>query len=125
MRDGWRVAHAFDSALVGWLVVVPQRHVTATEDLTPEEADALGPLLRTASQALRDVTGCHKSYVMFFAEGEGFAHLHVHVVPRMPWFTPEQTGPRVFHFLGRPEGERLSEAERDDVALRLRAAAAG
>ena len=33
---------------------------------------------------------------MLFAEAEGFGHLHVHVVPRMPDFESEALGPRVF-----------------------------
>ncbi len=119
-EGGWRVAHAFDTSLPGWLVVVPTRHVTALHELEPAEATTLGGLLARASTALREVVGCQKTYTMLFAEAEGFGHLHVHLVPRMPDFTAEQVGPRVFTFLGAPEGERLSEAERDRVARRLR-----
>lgn len=117
----WRVAHAFDSALAGWLVVVPLRHVGALDELTAAEVAPLGSLLRRLSAALREVTGATKSYFMFFAEAEGFAHLHIHVVPRMPTFTPDQLGPKVFGFLGRPADERVSEAEQDGIALELRA----
>ena len=42
VEDGWRVAHAFNSALEGWLVVLPLRHVTAMDELTSTEAEALG-----------------------------------------------------------------------------------
>ncbi len=122
VEGSWRVAHAFNSSLPGWLVVVPLRHVSALEDMTEEEAQTLGLVLHRCSRALREVTGCVKSYLMFFAEAEGFSHLHVHVVPRMASFTEEQVGPRVFTFLGSPEADWLSEADRDDVALRLRAA---
>jgi diadenosine tetraphosphate (Ap4A) HIT family hydrolase len=121
--DGiWRVAHAFDSALPGWLVVVPLRHVEALEDLGEDEVAPLGPLLRRTSLALREVTGALKSYVMFFAEGEGFSHLHLHVVPRMPWFSASDVGPQVFGFLGRPATEQVSPADQDELAVRLRAA---
>jgi diadenosine tetraphosphate (Ap4A) HIT family hydrolase len=96
--------------------------VSAVEDMTEDEAQVLGLLLHRCSRALRAVTGCMKTYFMFFAEAEGFSHLHVHVVPRMASFTEEQIGPRVFGFLARPEEEWLSEGERDDLALRLRAA---
>jgi diadenosine tetraphosphate (Ap4A) HIT family hydrolase len=118
----WRVAHTFDTSLPGWLVLVPMRHVTALEDLSPEEAQPLGLLLHRLSAALRAVTGCSKSYFMFFAEAEGFSHFHVHLVPRMPTFTEEQTGPEVFTFLRAPEPEQVPEQERDLIALRLRAA---
>lgn len=121
--DGsWRVAHAFDSALPGWLVALPLRHATSFDELTEPEAAAFGPLVKRCSAALREVTGCTKVYVIFFAEAEGFAHLHVHLVPRMPWFGPDQVGPKVFGFLGRPPGERVPDDELDALALQLRAA---
>ncbi len=120
VESGWRVAHAFNSALEGWLVVLPERHVTSMDELTSAEAESLGSILRRASIALATVVGSTKSYFMFFAEAEGFAHLHVHVVPRMAWFTDEQVGPRVFAFLGGPESEWVTEDSRDDLALRLR-----
>ena len=122
--DGWLIAHAFNSALEGWLVVLPLRHVTSMDELTPSEAEALGSLLRRASRALTTVLGSSKAYVVFFAEADGFAHLHVHVVPRMDWFTPDQVGPRVFTFLGGPESEWVTQDAMDDVALRLGAALA-
>jgi diadenosine tetraphosphate (Ap4A) HIT family hydrolase len=121
VRDGWRVAHAFDTSLPGWLVVLPLRHVLALDELTDAEAVALGPLLRDVSAALRTETGCLKTYTVLFAEAEGFAHLHVHVVPRMPWFSHDQVGPRVFTFLGASESDRVSYSEQDALAQRLRA----
>jgi diadenosine tetraphosphate (Ap4A) HIT family hydrolase len=124
VEDGWRVAHAFNSALEGWLVVLPLRHVTSMDELTSPEAEALGSILRRASRALTTVVGSAKAYFMLFAEADGFAHLHVHVVPRMEWFTHDQLGPRVFAFLGGPEPEWVSEHDMDDLALRLRAALA-
>ncbi len=120
-EGGWRVAHAFNSTLPGWLIVVPTRHVTAMDELSDDEATALGGLLRRVSIALCDVVGCEKTYVMLFAEQEGFSHLHVHVVPRMRWFTAEQKGPRVFSFMSDDQSAWLSEDDRDALALRLRA----
>ena len=35
----WRVAHAFNAAVPGWLLLLPRRHVAAVPDLT----DAEGP----------------------------------------------------------------------------------
>jgi diadenosine tetraphosphate (Ap4A) HIT family hydrolase len=120
--DHWRVAHAFNSALRGWLVVVPRRHVVALHELTADEAAEIGPLLRSLSKALRDVTGCVKTYVMLFAEQAGFAHVHFHVVPRMSGFHDDQYGPEVFWFLKRPESEWLSADEMDRVAMSVRRA---
>jgi diadenosine tetraphosphate (Ap4A) HIT family hydrolase len=118
-EPGWRVAHAFNSSLPGWLVVVPTRHVDSLADLTVDESGAMGRLLRNASLALRSVTNCPKTYVMLFAEAEGFAHLHLHVVPRMEDQPGDRRGPAVFAYL---EEEALNDQERDAVALRLRSA---
>jgi diadenosine tetraphosphate (Ap4A) HIT family hydrolase len=116
------VAHAFDSSLAGWLVLLPTRHVSAFTDLTAEAADELGGLVRRASAALESVTGCVKTYLMQFSEAEGFSHLHLHLVPRMADQPAEARGPRVFTYLGADAEHRLPDAERDAVALRLRAA---
>jgi diadenosine tetraphosphate (Ap4A) HIT family hydrolase len=110
--DGrWRVARAFDSALPGWLVVVPIRHIESLSELTPEEAAPLGPLLAALSRALVEVTGCEKTYLMLFAEGEGFHHLHIHVVPRHADIPDDHRATRVFGYLGRPESEWVSASE--------------
>jgi acyl-CoA thioesterase len=50
---------------------------------------------------------------MFFAEAEGFSHLHVHVVPRMPDLPPDQVGPAVLTHIGAPESAWVPEDERD------------
>ena len=86
-----------------------------------DAAAELGPLLRDLSIALEAETGCLKTYVMQFSEAEGFAHLHFHLVPRMPDQPAEHRGPRVFAHLGHPESSRVTESARDDLALRLRA----
>jgi diadenosine tetraphosphate (Ap4A) HIT family hydrolase len=119
--DHWRVAHAFNSALPGWMVVLPRRHVTALHELDDASVVSLGPLLRDVSGALTRVTGCPKAYLMFFGEAEGFAHLHIHVVPRMPDFLPEVRGPAVFTFLRRSRREWLSDSDLDEISLRVRA----
>ena len=66
---------------------MPRRHVEGLDALTRAEAVEMGVLLHDASAALVEVTGCQRTYVMLFAETEGYAHLHLHVVPR-------QAGPR-------------------------------
>ena len=62
--------------------MLPRRHILALDELSHAEAAALGPLLRAVTAALREVTGCAKTYVALFAEAEGFGHVHFHVVPR-------------------------------------------
>jgi len=119
VTEHWRVAHAFDSALPGWLVVLPSRHAVAIAELRPEEAAQLGPMLIDVSRALAVVTGCLKTFVLQLAEAEGFAHVHFHVVPRAAGLPDDVRGPRVFSLIGRPVGERVAEDEQDRLALAL------
>lgn len=121
MREGgWRVAHDFNSSFEGGLILAPLQHVHALDELTAEEATALGDLLPKVSVALKAVTDCQKTYVMLFAEAEGFAHLHVHVVPRMPDQPDERRGPDVFSYL--QDGRTLAPERRDEIAQALLAA---
>jgi len=115
--DGsWRVSHAISSTLPCWLVALPKRHITSLAELTPAEAAALGPLLQRLTAALAEVTGCGKTYAALFAEAEGFEHLHVHVVPRVPDLPDDRRGPRVFEYLSTDESAWLPEPERDRLA---------
>jgi diadenosine tetraphosphate (Ap4A) HIT family hydrolase len=106
--DLWRVAHAFGSALPGWLVLIPRRHVTSIAALTDAEAAALGTWQVRLSRALQQVTGCEKTYVAQFAEAPGFAHVHFHIVPRPADLAHDLRGPRVFGLLGVPDGQQIS-----------------
>lgn len=80
----------------------------------------MGTLLREAAIALRAVTGCEKTYVMLFTEAEGFAHLHLHVVPRMVDQPADRRGPAIFGYLR--DGQPLPPERRDLVAASLLAA---
>lgn len=116
--EHWRLAHAFDSALPGWLVLVTRRHVDSLADLRSEEAAALGGWQQRASAALKAVLGCERTYVVMFGEQPGF-HLHLHVVPRPAELPPEQRGPGIFALLGRPPAERVARNEMDEIARQL------
>jgi diadenosine tetraphosphate (Ap4A) HIT family hydrolase len=113
----WRVVHAFGTSLPGWLVVLPRRHVTTLDQLTAGEAADLGPLLRALTAALREVLGCSKTYVALFAEAEGFAHVHFHVMPRQPDLDPVLRGPRVFGLLGGDPASHVPAQIMDEVAI--------
>ncbi|GAA2422424.1 hypothetical protein GCM10010191_37740 [Actinomadura vinacea] len=116
----WRVAHAFGTGLLGWLVLMPLRHVTSVAELTDAEAAMLGQWQVRLSRALHAVTGCTKTYIAQFAEAEGHAHVHFHIIPRMRDQPVEQRGPKVFTRLGRPEHRDLSTAQRDEIAAKIR-----
>jgi diadenosine tetraphosphate (Ap4A) HIT family hydrolase len=122
VTDHWRVGHAFGTSLPGWLVAVPRRHQLSLAELEPDAAAELGPLLADLTRALQQVTGCLKTYVILLAEAEGFAHLHLHVVPRMPDQPAEERGPRIFTRLGVSGDEEVPQPERDRLAGEIREA---
>lgn len=117
----WDLVHAFNTSLPGWLALVARRHIEAIDELTEEEAAELGVLLRLASAALREITGCVKTYVMQFAEAEGHGHVHFHVVPRMADQPAERRSVGIFGYLGVPEEERVSEERMNEIAGRVQA----
>jgi diadenosine tetraphosphate (Ap4A) HIT family hydrolase len=117
----WRVAHAFDSTLPGWLVLLPRRHVTAIAALSHAEAASLGTWQVRLSLALATVTGCVKTYVAQFAEAEGFAHVHFHIVPRPADLAHDYRGPRIFGLLGSKDRPQVSVATVDELAAKLSA----
>jgi diadenosine tetraphosphate (Ap4A) HIT family hydrolase len=117
--DLWRVAHAFDSALPGWLVLMPRRHVTSIAMLTDAEAASLGTWQVRLSRALHNVLGCEKTYVVQFAEAEGFAHVHFHIVPRAADLAPDLRGPRIFRLLSPDDRPHVGEQQRDELAAQL------
>lgn len=63
-----------------------------------------------------------KTYLMQFSEAEGFSHLHLHLVPRMPDHPEDARGPRVFVYMTDDQAQWLPATERDAIALSLRAA---
>ena len=122
VERGWRAAHTFDTPIRGRLVLLPLRHVESLQALEPDEAAALGSLLRRLSGALEVVTGCSKTWVMLLAEAPRFAHVHFHIVPRPASFLLRPGGPSVMDFLHDFEGALLTDPERDEVASRLQEA---
>lgn len=117
----WRVAHATGTALPGWLVLLPRRHVTSLAALSDAEAATLGTWQVRLSRALHEVTGCVKSYIAQFAEAEGFAHAHIHVVPRARHMPAELRGPGVFGLLGVSPERQVSATAMDAIAGELAA----
>lgn len=118
--EQWDLVHAYDTSLPGWLVLVARRHVAAIDELTGEEAAELGLLLWRASAALRQVTGCVKTYALQFAEAEGHSHVHFHVIPRMVDQPAERRSVKIFGYLGVPEEERVSEEAMNQIAVQVR-----
>ena len=118
----WDVVHSYNTALPGWLVLVVRRHIESIDELSEAEAVELGVLLRRVSIALKDITGCVKTYVVQFAEAAGHPHVHFHVVPRMADQPDERRSTRVFGYLDVPEEERVSEEQMTEIAVQVQRA---
>lgn len=116
----WDVVHSYNTALPGWLVLVARRHIEAIDELTDEEAAELGILLRRVSLALKEITGCLKTYVIQFAEAAEHPHVHFHVIPRMADQPEDRRSTKIFGYLGVPEEERVSEGTMNLIALKVR-----
>ena len=116
----WDVVHSYDTALPGWLVLVVRRHIIAVDELTDAEATELGQLIRRTSMALKEVTGCLKTYVIQFAEKADHPHVHFHIVPRMADQPDERKSTLIFGYLGVPEGDRVSEDSMNSIAVKVR-----
>lgn len=111
VTEHWRVEQGHPTKVRGWLVVVLRRHVPALHDLTAAEWADLGTVLAAVCQAHRDAVGAEKEYVMQFAEADGHQHVHFHVVPRLPAWPPELSGPRAMESLGARVADPLTLEE--------------
>jgi diadenosine tetraphosphate (Ap4A) HIT family hydrolase len=64
----------------GELILKTRRHVESLSELTREEADSLGAILRSAIQALEQVVAAERIYAVSF--NERVRHLHFLLLPR-------------------------------------------
>jgi diadenosine tetraphosphate (Ap4A) HIT family hydrolase len=116
----WDVAHCYETALPGWLVLVARRHIGSLDELTDPEAVELGQLIRNISSALKEVTGCMKTYVLQFAESLEHQHVHFHIIPRMADLPENRRSTQIFGYLGVSEEERVSHEAMNAIALKVR-----
>jgi diadenosine tetraphosphate (Ap4A) HIT family hydrolase len=116
----WDVVHSYNTALPGWLVLVARRHIEAIDELMDEEAVELGILLQRVSLALKETTGCLKTYVMQFAEMAEHPHVHFHIVPRMANQPENRRATNVFGYLGVSEEERVSEETMNEISVKVK-----
>lgn len=103
---------------LGWLTVEPRRHVSGLEDLTADEAAALGILTSKLAKALRTSEGAEHIYSFVFGDGLAKGHLHVHLMPRYPGTPTEYWQQRVVEW---PDGPRGGDADIEAVCQRIRA----
>ena len=117
----WVVEHGHPTSIKGWLVIILTRHCKALHELTKDEWEDLGQLLPKLCQGLHKVLGTEKEYVIQLAEGEGFHHVHFHVIARLPDWPDDLRGIRVFSGLGESAKDTLSADDLTPLVQELRA----
>lgn len=80
----WRVEHCQGTLGVGTMIVKPKRHCLHVWDLMPEEADELGPLLRTCAGIVRALRRPDQVYVCLWSHA-GWEPVHIHFVVQPAW----------------------------------------
>jgi diadenosine tetraphosphate (Ap4A) HIT family hydrolase len=102
IHDGqfWAVEHAWPTAVRGWLVIILKRHAEALHELDQWELLELASLQGIISALVFERLRCEKEYLSCFAEGDGFKHVHVHIIPKPKALSPLLKGPKIFELLG-------------------------
>lgn len=90
------------SAYLGALLVETKRHIPGLADLTDDEAQALGLLVKRLSRALQERESAEHIYL--FVLGHHVAHLHVWLMPRYPGTPGEYWGMRLDEWPGARRG---------------------
>ena len=100
----------------GHVLLVPKAHVEAVWDLPSDLVGPLGERVQLLSVAVREAMGAKGIFnAVNNIVSQSVPHLHVHVVPRNP-----KDGLRGFFW---PRTTYADDAEAEDVAARIRAAA--
>jgi diadenosine tetraphosphate (Ap4A) HIT family hydrolase len=107
----WLVDHAYPASLKGWLVIVLRRHVEALHELSQEEFSELADIQYKLAQVMRTDAFTEKEYMMCFAEGENFHHIHIHFVAKPENLPAEAKGPRIFSMLNIDEQHAIPATE--------------
>ncbi|MFN2609884.1 MAG: HIT family protein [Actinomycetota bacterium] len=119
--EHWIVEHIEPTDILGWVVLATREHRHAMHDLVPAEWAEVTSVLPALCQAIRNVTGCEKEYLAQFAEQDGFNHVHIHVIPRMPTWPVEWRGFSVSSAIGKNAKQPISAERMSEFALRLKA----
>jgi diadenosine tetraphosphate (Ap4A) HIT family hydrolase len=116
----WVIEHVHPTSVKGWLVIVLNRHCSALHQLTADEFTELGRLMQALCRALHEILDTQKEYVIQFAEGEGFSHVHFHIIARLHDWPEFLTGSRVFSGLGQKVENPLSSEDLAPLVMKIR-----
>jgi len=76
------VEHCLGPLGIGTLIVKPERHVLHVADLTDNEAETMGPLLRQAASVVTELCDPDQVYISLWSHADGQpGHIHYVVQP--------------------------------------------
>lgn len=75
----WQVEHCVGPLGVGTLLLKPKRHVTRVADLTEQESEELGPLLRRSAIVIERLIEPEQTYLCLWSHAGG-RPVHIHYV---------------------------------------------
>jgi diadenosine tetraphosphate (Ap4A) HIT family hydrolase len=91
--DQWAVEHCVGPLGVGALIVKPLRHCLHLGDLTPDEAQELGPLLQRVSRLVQDLTQADQVYACLWSHAN-WQPVHIHFVVQPVHHEMRETAPK-------------------------------
>ncbi len=110
----WVVEHCVGPLGLGTLIVKPFRHCTSVRELTDEEVQELGPLLRRVAATIHAILNPDQVYVCLWSHA-GWKPGHIHFVLQPSWNHLQREHPRpgpylqvdMFDANGRPPREQV------------------
>jgi diadenosine tetraphosphate (Ap4A) HIT family hydrolase len=93
----WIVEHMSPCAIKGWIVVALKRHCTGLHELNAYEFADFANISRTICLTMRNLQNSEKEYLMQFAEGDNFGHVHFHLIARLSSWPQEFKGAKIFN----------------------------
>ncbi len=82
--NAWVVEHCVGPLGVGTLLVKPFRHCTGVAELTPQEAQELGPLLHAVSACVNALNQAEQVYVCLWSHAD-WRPVHIHFLVQPAW----------------------------------------
>lgn len=112
--DHWKVCHyLLEDSACGQVVVESKRHFLDFSEMTHEEAESYGILLKKLYSAMKQVVDAERVYTVIFVDG--VPHFHAHLIPR--YKDSEYKGMRLLN-----QNSSCSEEEAMNVVNKLRQA---
>ena len=120
--ERWVVEHVSPTNVLGWFVIVLNRHAEAIHELEAAELDELNRIWPTLCRILGEMEGVAKEYVAQFAEKENFHHVHFHVIAARADWPKDWKGPGVFRkCIGDDAPGQIGDEEARSFCLQVKA----